>query len=223
MVSLKAVGMLLRITDALVAIVAALFCYGFYLWDYPNIEPEIYVMVTIVAVFLQKNTFHFSKIYRPDNLTSASQQIFRVFMSWNIIFVVLLATAFLLKISSDFSRFWVLSWYLTGFTFFLLSRTALSLWVKSCINSGRLTRNTIIIGGGAPGERIIERLISRQGYLNVIGFFDDIDKTNFRMSLSHSRVWDDPLWRQMWMQKFRLLHLCLCAPTQAGRKRLIRN
>jgi len=89
-------------------------------------------------------------------------------------FMLLLALAFSLKVSDDFSRIWMYSFGITTFTVITISRLVAFLIINFLAGKGICTRNVVIIGAGKQTERLLAQLENEKPAINnVVGVFDD--------------------------------------------------
>ncbi len=89
-------------------------------------------------------------------------------------FMLLLAVAFSLKVSEDFSRIWMYSFGISVFFLIVLSRLAAFVIINYLANSGICTRNVVIVGAGRQTERLLKQLETEKPAINnVVGIFDD--------------------------------------------------
>jgi Undecaprenyl-phosphate glucose phosphotransferase len=112
--------------------------------------------------------------YSITALRRGGLQLGRVFLAWTILFGLFAITTFLAKSGESFSRVWVGSWYIGGLVVFTGFRLALSRVVREWIRSGRLERRAVVVGGGAPAEKLIRALEAEtDNDVRIVGIFDD--------------------------------------------------
>src|SRR5205823_802672 len=113
-------------------------------------------------------------LYRLQGLGATKLRLGKLAGSWSIVILALIVAAFLLKLSSEFSRVWLAVWFALAFAAMVTSRFALCLLARRWVAQGRLARNIAVVGGGEHGERLIGSLARSGGEgLNILGFFDD--------------------------------------------------
>lgn len=150
-------------------------------------EPDLlrYGGVGLVAALAAAISFARSKSYEFDNLIDLAGQIGRVLSAWLGGILVLVALAFVLKISKDFSRGWAVIWFaLTPFTL-LAGRTLIASLLTTWTRRGYLRRNVAIVGVGPLAERLCSYIESRgpRMGLRIVGLFDD-RRTRVRETLA---------------------------------------
>ncbi|MEE8454289.1 MAG: undecaprenyl-phosphate glucose phosphotransferase, partial [Limibaculum sp.] len=86
-----------------------------------------------------------------------------------------LTAAFALKVSSFYSRIWVVSWFFGSMGLLVLVRLFLSEWVRRQAERGAFANRTVIVGIGEQGLRLADHL-ERAGdvRVRVLGLVDDL-------------------------------------------------
>ena len=144
---------------------------GFYpqnFWQYP----PIVVGLSLVTVILSE----FSGCYQMSVLRNPVSQIGRMLLVWSAAFAFVTVALFFLKVSADFSRMWLGTWYVVGFGLILALRLAAARLIRRWARNGRMERRAVIVGGGSVAEGLI-REIEQQPYndIRICGIFDDRD------------------------------------------------
>ena len=89
-------------------------------------------------------------------------------------FGTLLLIAFIFKISSDFSRLWLLSWFGGFCVYVLVSRVILAWFLSQPSRKDLFRRRAVILGGGKNGQEVLDHIVRFDGQdIFVIGFVDD--------------------------------------------------
>jgi Undecaprenyl-phosphate glucose phosphotransferase len=117
--------------------------------------------------------FQAADIYQVHAFRPVSQMA-RLFSAWSIVFLIAAAVSFLGKFDLLFSRVWAVTFYIVGLAVLLTERTILYTIVRTWIHDGRLTRRTVIVGGGEPGANLIAALRhQKDSDVQIVGVFDD--------------------------------------------------
>ncbi|WP_020159489.1 undecaprenyl-phosphate glucose phosphotransferase [Methylobacter marinus] len=144
---------------------------------YPGWTPDhnlMYFPAMGINALFTLALFYFSDLYKIDSIFETRKQFPKIIMLCTISFLVLVAAAFALKISTEFSRTWAFYWLIAAvcgiYTGRLLARQFLLKWTQT----GTLTRNVAVVGAGEQGNMLV-RLLKEQQYpwIKVIGVFDD--------------------------------------------------
>jgi Undecaprenyl-phosphate glucose phosphotransferase len=118
--------------------------------------------------------FQTAGIYRMRSFRSRSRQYARLVAAWLIVFLLLSSGIFLGKLQDEFSRVWTLSFFLLGLAALAAFRMVFFNLIRHWARQGRLTRRTVIVGGGELGEALIEQFKDLRGSdVRLIGLFDD--------------------------------------------------
>ena len=118
--------------------------------------------------------FQTAGIYRMRSFRSRSRQYARLLTAWLIVFLLLSAGIFLGKLQDEFSRVWMLSFFLLGVAALAGFRMVFFNLIRRWARQGRLTRRTVIVGGGELGDALIRQFKDLRGSdVRIIGLFDD--------------------------------------------------
>lgn len=142
--------------------------------DDPGLYYPKYLGAIVVAMAVSTYLLHRFDVYRDDFLFSKRIPYGNLTTAWAVTFCVLLAAAFLIKVSGTYSRAWALSWFAGSGVGLVLGRVALRRWVSGLAVAGRFANRTVILGAGEQGRRLASYL-QRHGDANtkIIGFADD--------------------------------------------------
>jgi Undecaprenyl-phosphate glucose phosphotransferase len=118
--------------------------------------------------------FQTAGIYRMRSFRSRSRQYAQLIAAWLIVFLLLSAAIFLGKLQDQFSRVWMLTFFSLGLAALAGFRMVFFILIRRWAREGRLTRRTVIVGGGELGEALIEQFKDLRGSdVRIIGLFDD--------------------------------------------------
>ncbi len=133
-----------------------------------------YIAANFLAAFIYVIFAQFSSGYRPSTLRKPLRYIGRLLVSWAGVFAVMAIVAFLLKISTVYSRVWFTSFAATGFIALFLSRLLAAKMMRVLARSGRMERRAVIVGGGKNAEELILALNQQpDNDIRICGIFDD--------------------------------------------------
>lgn len=107
--------------------------------------------------------------YAPSNLINFRQQVRDISVIWTGVFLLLLALVFSMKVGQNFSRGFVLSFFLTGLLALLAWRGVIAQYLEEALSKGAFAeRNVILIAekGRLAGSRTILEM-RRCGYTPV--------------------------------------------------------
>jgi Undecaprenyl-phosphate glucose phosphotransferase len=137
-------------------------------WQYP---------LTIgAASFLAVVLLDVSDCYQVSALMRPVSSLGRVFLMWAGTFALMALTAFIMKMSEDYSRLLFGNWFVVGFLLLFGLRLVMSRLIRRWARDGRMERRAVIVGGGKSAEMLI-RSVEKQPYndIRICGIFDDRD------------------------------------------------
>ena len=139
-----------------------------FLWQYP----VLVLATSAVAVILLEVTDN----YQIARLRQPIQSLGAIILVWGGTLALATVAGFFFKVSADFSRFWLASWFATGLALLLVLRFVMSRLIRRWARNGAMERRAVIVGGGKAAEVLI-RSIEQQPHndIRICGIFDDRD------------------------------------------------
>ena len=168
------VGFVLGALDwgLVLAAAAAAFAVYFGVMEQTVAWPERHILTAFLAATVFVGMFERLGGYQSEQLSGLSWQVTRVLMTWGFTVAVLLAAAFLSKTSEIYSRGWAVVWIIGTPMLLLIRRCLFHTAMATRAGNSYLSRNIAIVGAGAEGQRLIERLREEPGVI-IRGVFDD--------------------------------------------------
>jgi Undecaprenyl-phosphate glucose phosphotransferase len=165
----------LRLTEFALLVISGIALYGLHVgfsthlfWHYPT----IIIGGALISVVL----FELSDMYQIAALRRPFANFGRLLLIWAGTFALLAIAGFLLKMSSDFSRFWFGSWFAVGFGLLFTLRLVISTLIRRWARNGMMERRAVIVGGGRAAEALIRSLEQQpDNDIRICGIFDDRD------------------------------------------------
>ncbi len=118
--------------------------------------------------------FQALKINNIQAFRAPVHQGFRLVAGFAVVMALAVAVNFLMKFEPNFSRVWLVSWFIAGSVALLAGRMFVSSIVRYLTRIGRLERRTVIVGGGHSGEELLSEFTkSPDSDLRIYGVFDD--------------------------------------------------
>ncbi|HEY1474851.1 MAG TPA: undecaprenyl-phosphate glucose phosphotransferase [Pseudolabrys sp.] len=134
----------------------------------------LYTLAIFVIALLSMFAFQTADIYQVQAFRGHEKQYMRMASAWSVVFLIVIGISFFAKAGEMFSRVWLGSFYVVGLMTLIISRKLLFVLVRKWTREGRLTRRTVIVGGGVAGERVIGELQrQKDSGVRIIGLFDD--------------------------------------------------
>lgn len=139
-------------------------------------EAAFYVPLMVGATLLANVLFNAARTHRIVAYRTVFKQCWRVLAGWTIVFAVVMAGLFVFKAGDQVSRVWLVGWYAGGALALIAFRIGLRALIAAWTDQGRLKRRTVVVGGGAPAEELVEKIAaSASSDIELIGLFDDRD------------------------------------------------
>jgi Undecaprenyl-phosphate glucose phosphotransferase len=133
-----------------------------------------YLAAIFAIATLSTLAFQTADIYQVQAFRGHEKQYMRLASAWSVVFLIVIGASFFAKAGEMFSRVWLGTFYVSGLAALVISRNMLFYAVRRWTREGRLTRRTVIVGGGDPGARVIEELRrQKDSGVEIIGLFDD--------------------------------------------------
>jgi Undecaprenyl-phosphate glucose phosphotransferase len=133
-----------------------------------------YSTAIVMIALLSMLAFQAADIYQVQAFRGHEKQYMRLASAWSVVFLIVIGGSFFAKVGESFSRVWLASYYIFGLAVLIGSRRLLFLAVRKWTREGRLTRRTVIVGGGDYGAHVIEDLRrQKDSGVSILGLFDD--------------------------------------------------
>ncbi len=133
-----------------------------------------YFLAILAAVVVTSAASQRLELFTIAALTSPLRQVPKIVLGWTTAMGALVTIVFLLKAGPDFSRGWMLLWYVGGFAAVVLFRYTASVAVHRWARAGLLNRRAVVFGAGAEGRALIDSLEADEGSdVRICGVFDD--------------------------------------------------
>jgi Undecaprenyl-phosphate glucose phosphotransferase len=155
------------------AAVAKLLYIAFFLESRQDHQP--YLLAGLAGGIVLHYMLRMRGLHERDAYLGWRRRLGEFLMTIGLSFLVLIALAYLLKISADYSRGWLLTWLTLVSITLLLSRPASASLLRWLASTGYTARRIAVVASGATGLRLAERLRQAAG-VRVVGVFDEIGK-----------------------------------------------
>jgi Undecaprenyl-phosphate glucose phosphotransferase len=150
------------------------FCiYWYYVgWSDANLYYYSFGIISLSTVVI----FAFNKIglYEITSFFKPKAHFLKILGALITTLVLFLSLAFALKISDQFSRVWIFSWFIISFPLILIGREFFSFLFRLFVETGQITRKIVIVGTGAQAKTFINKIVSSNNpWIKIVGIFDD--------------------------------------------------
>ena len=133
-----------------------------------------YVLAPVLAALIATSIFRVFGLYTAAVFTLPLQHTVRLALGWALALLALMASLFVVKLGAEFSRVWLMLWFVAGFAAIGVSRVVLLVMTRAARRAGYLTRNAIIYGSGGSSAALIAQLhADPNSDVRICGVFDD--------------------------------------------------
>ncbi|MEJ8476156.1 undecaprenyl-phosphate glucose phosphotransferase [Roseibium algae] len=132
------------------------------------------VIAAAIAMIFALAFFQASDSYQVSNMRRGLSQVGRIAAGWTLVFGMFYLIRATSGFGSSLSMHWLGAWYLLSLTGLICARLAVFQLVRHWMNTGRLERRAIIVGGGTAAADLIHELESQpENDIRICGIFDD--------------------------------------------------
>jgi len=144
-------------------------------WIYLGESPRPpYIVMTFVMAFGFWVACEGGGLYSIQAFRSFFRVGFKLLTSWAFVFLLAFAAIFLTKLGDQFSRVWLVSWFVTGALGLTVTRLCVGVAIAQLTRAGRFDRRTAIVGGGEAAQSMIRALDAQNDTgIRIVGVFDD--------------------------------------------------
>ncbi len=165
---------LTRIAEFLLLAGLGLLIATFYVPIEDRTPPSLYLLAVGLTAFFATAIFQGMKLYSITAFMDPRQSAARVALGWTIAVAALVAGVFLLKVGIEFSRVWLVLWFVFGLAMLAAFRAAVAAVTRQGVHSGRLTRRAVVYGAGPSCEALLAALAADPASdVRICGIFDD--------------------------------------------------
>lgn len=165
---------LLRGTDLVLAGIVGMATYIAYVLPQSGILNMRYPTAICLALLILGVMFQSVGLYRPAVIFERSLRLTRALGTCLLSFALLITIAFALKISSDFSRIWAVTWLIGCLLSMTTTRLLFSIWITKLSRAGHFASRTVILGTGTQARKLAEHLMESDALqTRVLGHIED--------------------------------------------------
>jgi putative colanic acid biosynthesis UDP-glucose lipid carrier transferase len=172
-VSLKLVVDIVRALDVTAILLAGVLSHFLYFSILARGDFQLAVTASVIGAITAVAVFQYQGLYDPAHLIRGWNSVRNVTASWAIVFLTLLAAAFLLKISATYSRGWAMSWFAMGLTFLVTGRMAIRSAMKRPPLQDLLVQRVAIVGAEQQAQNLIDRVAASTDSARIVGVYEN--------------------------------------------------
>lgn len=149
---------------------------GYFVYVAEATKPQFssYLIAIAVVTIVQAIVFHAANVYSIQAFNTPIRQTPKIWLGISLVFAFFVTGLFFLKVSDQFSRLWLLAWYVLGLLSILFMRFSFAAILKQWCADGRIYRRAVVVGGGEPGVAVIRELESSENTdIRICGVFDE--------------------------------------------------
>jgi Undecaprenyl-phosphate glucose phosphotransferase len=134
---------------------------------YIYLLPTLAVTVSVVFAFARSSVYNvFNGLGQFGVLRTSVKLLLEVML-------LLIGCLFILKMSDDFSRIWLVTWTATSAVVVCGMRLIAGRAAQRLIRSGRLTKNVAVVGANEIGQQLSTKLVQESFGTRLVGLFDE--------------------------------------------------
>ena len=135
---------------------------------------ELLTSAAAIAILVFLIVGQARKLYSSWRLATRDEEYGSVFVTWGLAVAAVIFAAFLAKVTSNYSRLALTSWFLVTPSLLIGSRMAVGTVLRWLRHHGKNTRSVSIAGAGTPAREFIRQLQDVGSFgVQFVGVFDD--------------------------------------------------
>jgi Undecaprenyl-phosphate glucose phosphotransferase len=161
--------------DIMFLSVSSLVVWSLYIGIEAPTTIDRYVAATALGTSLAVVIQYLNGQYMQSRLVSLKRQVPRMLLWWGVTLTLMVQLAFALKVTEQFSRVWLFSWFFSGAVLMILSRIATARLLEKFAAAGYVGERIAIYGAGERGQLLRTHLLQHgDAYTHLVGMFDDL-------------------------------------------------
>jgi Undecaprenyl-phosphate glucose phosphotransferase len=137
-----------------------------------SLQANLYISSVLFVWVATISLMNFGGLYQFDTAMRPHRRVIYIVLAVTIAYLFLLAAAFSLKVSDDFSRVWVGVFSVSALMAVVILRFALALLFSRLVAKNGFKRNLAVIGEGQQLERLVSSISGRQDMpLRISGIY----------------------------------------------------
>ncbi|MCP4937029.1 MAG: undecaprenyl-phosphate glucose phosphotransferase [bacterium] len=176
MIRMLTIITLVRVLDIIVVVSLGFSVFLTYV-NLPTPTQELFYQLAIISTgIITAVVFESFNLYPSNRIPTSPKDLLRLWGGWTLVIVLVVLMAFFTKVSVEYSRVWLLGWYLSAGVMLMMERVILLYLTQNIIKTVNLAQNIIIIGDQKSAEQITSQLLSKErDELRISGVFYDGD------------------------------------------------
>ncbi len=139
-----------------------------------NRDAPLFLAALLLGAGLVVTTLQLAGAYRLPVILHPRRHLGRLAGAYALAFLLMVALAFALKISDQYSRVWLFGWLGGGLLLLLAQKAATARLLRRLMERGLLARRVAVFGFDQRGLDLLARLNgNRPPWMHLVGAFDD--------------------------------------------------
>lgn len=149
------IGLLYRVADLVAVGLSGVLAHS---WFADQLSGTFSRLALVVGILLAMVIFPPAKLYESWRGRSVIEQAGRLFGAWLVVIVALVVLAFMLDLSAQLDRDWLLGWFAGGGLLLAGFRSGATLAIRRVRTQGWNHKKVLVVGGGDWARSVIDRL-----------------------------------------------------------------
>ena len=179
---------------------------------------EAYFYPIILAMILSAIIFPWFNLYKSWRGKGWFSHLRAVFFSLLSVLLTLAFLSVLLKVSTQFSRLWLFSWFATSFVLIVGYRFLTYLFLTWIRDVGFNRRNVLVIGAGNLGKSISHNLLSQRSSGYDIALFLDDNSELLGTTIDNVQIFSDMEKIDFYVKEFNIREVWIALPLRAEKR-----
>ena len=168
-------GDVVQFFDFIAVIAASVVVAGVYHanWLQTEFDYQFYTAAGIIGATGLTALLRRDGFYEFDRLLASAGSVRAIVSRWFMVVLGLLAFAFALKVSDDFSRVWLFAWAISSTFVLLIARVIAAAVLRSMIGAdGVFARRIAIVGATKLGAKFADDMGGQERGISVVGLYE---------------------------------------------------
>ena len=207
-----------RLFDVFFIVLSGVWAYMFRFNASISQIPEFYTYPILVAVILSAIIFPRFNLYNSWRGKQWYSHLHAVFLALLSVVLILTLLSVFLKVSEQYSRLWLISWFVTSFTLIVGYRFLTYLLLTWIRESGYNRRNVLVVGAGDLGKLVSKNLSSQRtsGY-DIALFLDDNSEIQGK-TIDGVNIFSDMEKIESYVQEYNIREVWIALPLRAEKR-----
>lgn len=127
-------------------------------WFKGTANLSIYYNLALISAGLIWLVYSNAGVYR--RFSGQMGRAIKIFWTWSKVFAALIVIGFVTKVSQDYSRQVIITWFLTGWAVQYITHTLVNYWIRVWLAKRRQTVASVMVGNSQLGKYLADHINS---------------------------------------------------------------